>query len=1420
MKKANGVFAKFLSVLMALVLTASSLHLVAFSADHTNQEPILVGDSHFVLANPDLYQPDDDTSEAIYEEEKANCALRLAREEYSDEQNEASGIEAPRAITEPGDPWVFRTQRWLNQQYGSISGFGSVEENGKTGWNVIYGLLRALQIELGISSPVNSFGPTTSARYSQNILRPGVTDRKVCILIGTLLCKGYHPGSASIPSYDGNGQVIFHNVFNTGVENAVKELKKDAGFLNPNGDVTLNVMKALMSMDTFKLLSSYGGKAPVREMQQKFNRKYEAYIGIIPCDGVYARGTNKALIYALQAEEGLPVGTANGNFGPTTRNLAPQIPYTAGAGAALSYQGNYYSAGQISAFTELLQFSLYLNGFGNGVFHGSFDSNTKINVRDFQTHYALPVTGTVNLDTWMSLFLSSGNTSRPALAADCATILDAAKAKTLYDNGYRYIGRYLTGTYGGGINKALSVTEANCILNAGLRFFPIYQQGQYSANADPDLAKTYFTAAQAEYDANAAITAASALGIPKDTIIYFAVDFDAMDAHITSHIIPYFQKVNELISHSNYKTGIYGTRNVCSRVAARGLSVSSFVAGMSTGWSGNLGFKIPDNWAFSQIVEYTLGGFGVDKDAFSGRDQGVSQLNTAKKKAVYVLPGYMASRLYTSDGEQFFISGTEAGSGIITENIPLLTDILRNALHRKTSVAMLNSDGSGSKLAVNPKKDAYGSLDTYKPLIEKLTEELGGSYEIEFFPYNWLGDLNDSVRVLEQDIKNKGYSEVVFVTHSTGGLLASAYIARYNQDINLLKPKVTKAILVAAPLLGTYASLAPLEIGVGALLGQDYKIAEGVVQAIQNVEESYYPSNVKDLLGLVADGYDAAKNWVKDVTHNSPTTYQLLPSKEYLDIMPQLKENKDVFQKGTAAVTSADEYYRILNGSQNINPNLTNGNNRSHEYFRETVLGGDVVKTLQGVNTVLIASESAGKDLTPAIASYVAKGDGKTKLKEIIFKPYGDSTVTYASATANMKEGDTNIKIIKKSDIKHTALISDSKTLQEICDEIRGIEAESVSSADYANEEDGISNMIKINYSCTPAVSVRILDSAQKEVAKISSDDYFGFDGGDFTYYSYADVPEVSDATIYMPNYGYKIVFQSGNEAGETVDFSAEVSTLKADGLKDVSVTASAGQTLSGGVVAAFDGTENRIENTNISTVVSGTVTNHFTDWEIPDSMKLSLNDVQAVDLTGGESAQAAPLLSWSSGDESVATVSQAGVLTAVGYGKTAISATDGNKTSVCQVVVTQNAGSVHFPSLDMFIGEQKVIAPVFAPVTATETEMTYTYDKASVIRIDANGVIHALAAGTVTVTGTTDYGVANTFTVTVIDPDFTRRKGDVNGDGQADVTDLVQIKRHIAGLLSFTGIDFTAADVNGDGVINAADIIKLKKILLGINEE
>ena len=657
-KHVNKFIALLLCAMVLLELSCPTIY--AMAADNSSQSDTTSSssqydeneDSTFNLVNSNIQISDDYGDETAYISEVPISDPALMSEDSTIVDDSTS-----RATV--GDPMVYLTQKWLNQEYGDVDGFGSVPENGKTGWDTVYGLLRALQHELGISSLANSFGPTTTSLYSQNLLyrQDGVTDRKFAILQGALWCKGYNPGYNVYEKSDGT--VVFEGVFDETVEQAIIELKEDAGLINPDGVVTVNVMKALMSMDTFKLLSSYGGTAEIREMQQRLNRKYEAYTGLTPCDGVYGRNTNKALIYALQAEEGLPTSVANGNFGNTTKLCCPEVPYVRNSTAARRYPGtsssSYYTSSQISSITELLQFALLVNGFDVGEIDGVFDSGTQQAIRAFQKKMSIPQTGKADKTTWLSLFISCGDTSRSALAADCATILTAAKAKTLYDNGYRYIGRYLTGTYNGGISKAITRTEAQIIFDAGLNFFPIYQT---SARTN-----SYFTEAQGIADANAAITAAKNLGIPANTIIYFAVDFDCMDYQITSNIIPYFKKVHEVMSKSIYRTGIYGTRNACTRVSNMGYACSSFVGDMSTGFSGNLGFSMPDNWAFDQFYTTSIGsGDGyleIDKDGFSGRDHGVSRLEEVSTEPTIPEISFATPDSDTLTGPTINILGTE-----------------------------------------------------------------------------------------------------------------------------------------------------------------------------------------------------------------------------------------------------------------------------------------------------------------------------------------------------------------------------------------------------------------------------------------------------------------------------------------------------------------------------------------------------------------------------------------------------------------------------------------------------------------------------------------------------------------------------------------------------------------------------------------
>jgi len=255
-------------------------------------------------------------------------------------------------------------------------------------------------------------------------------------------------------------------------------------------------------------------------------------------------------------------------------------------------------------------------------FDSVFSSADSMSVTAFQNFCKLAPTGAADYQTWCSLLVSNGDPERPGTACDGITEVTAPRAATLWNSGYRYVGRYLTNALNSQLNKKIQPGELSTIFSAGLRVFPIYQT--YGGEA------SYFNATQGRADARDAFNAALAHGFKRGTVIYFAVDYDAQDAEIDANILPHFRAIAAAMAElgSKYRVGVYGSRNVCARVSARGYAKLSFVSGMSTGFSGNLGYLLPSNWAFDQIATKTIGtGTGlinIDNNIASGRDIGQS----------------------------------------------------------------------------------------------------------------------------------------------------------------------------------------------------------------------------------------------------------------------------------------------------------------------------------------------------------------------------------------------------------------------------------------------------------------------------------------------------------------------------------------------------------------------------------------------------------------------------------------------------------------------------------------------------------------------------------------------------------------------------------------------------------------------------
>lgn len=287
----------------------------------------------------------------------------------------------------------------------------------------------------------------------------------------------------------------------------------------------------------------------------------------------------------------------------------------------------------------------------------------------------LPQRDMIGLNEWMALLVSTGNPNRDALACDCATQLTTPElASSIYNEDYRVVGRYLTGSVGSGDSKRdkfLTREEAEMMFGLGLNAFCIFQDDLDWWQAGHDDLSDYFGYARGYVDANKAIDAARELGVPDGEYIYFAVDYDFMEDEVYSKIIPHFSGINDCMSNRGnpYNVGIYSARNTCGIVSAQGLAASSFVSDMSTGYSGNLGYPLPSNWAFDQIKEYTNpAGVPIDKDATSGRYMGFNTLqgplmSTVEKGATvnYVdnnydveASSYMALERYTTNQEGRF----------------------------------------------------------------------------------------------------------------------------------------------------------------------------------------------------------------------------------------------------------------------------------------------------------------------------------------------------------------------------------------------------------------------------------------------------------------------------------------------------------------------------------------------------------------------------------------------------------------------------------------------------------------------------------------------------------------------------------------------------------------------------------------------
>jgi pimeloyl-ACP methyl ester carboxylesterase len=640
-----------------------------------------------------------------------------------------------------------------------------------------------------------------------------------------------------------------------------------------------------------------------------------------------------------------------------------------------------------------------------------------------------------------------------------------------------------------------------------------------------------------------------------------------------------------------------------------------------------------------------------------GRHLAAVTSDDSGKKAIYVLPGYMGSKLYQGNAEKWFDS-----SAMIAEISAWYVSAIFGG---NSSLFTQDEEGAGIKVDALFGKDEYGTFDSYESLIDKLQEEFdedyggNGEYEVIFYPFNWLGDLNNSASLLEENINSGGYERVVFVTHSTGGLLASAYIAKPEN-----RSKVEKAVLIAAPLFGTYMGLMPIEFGETPGLN-DLLLSLFNPYEIQTLE------------------IPIVHRWVKAVTKNSPTTYQLFPSLEYLKLHPLRYEENTPEGKEYETVSSVERYYSVLDESENINSQLTAGNIRSHFHLRNNVFGSEpnsIVKLWEEVNTTLIGNEYGF--ITPYTPVY-EKESGNTKIKDMLFNMNGDGTVLYSSSAAAANPQNHQLDYVNFENLSHSELVRDSSVLNRVGELIKGVSASRAVSAQEEAPADGMSGHLKLHIEADKPVNILIYNgsTAAARVEDMVLAVFNESDRKNFSYTSLTVSEDITNAILYLPNASCRVVFY-GDAADESVDFTVDVTTLDYDGFNTGMATYNADKTSAVGEILTLDATST-VTGDNIGSLAAGLPVNpvlFYNQWELESEKTLAGIGATGVIQIFGPDAETGSVnasdLAWSSSDPGIVSVSDTGEISAIGQGEAVIFAAARNASyKFSRSVVTVTGG-------------------------------------------------------------------------------------------------------------------------------------------------
>ena len=241
-------------------------------------------------------------------------------------------------------------------------------------------------------------------------------------------------------------------------------------------------------------------------------------------------------------------------------------------------------------------------------------------------------------------------------------------------------------------------------------------------------------------------------------------------------------------------------------------------------------------------------------------------------------------------------------------------------------------------------------------------------------------------------------------------------------------------------------------------------------------------------------------------------------------------------------------------------------------------------------------------------------------------------------------------------------------------------------------------------------------------------------------------------------------------EKGETTQL---IATIDSGGSDDITITWSSDDESiatvdnEGTVTAISEGTATITATTNDGTNLSASCEVTVT----PKTVKSISLDEKAITLERNETAQLTvtvlpedadnKAVTWSSDDESIATVDDEGTVTAISEGTATITATTNDGTNLsasCEVTVTPKTVksiSLDKEKLNIKIGQSEYLKVTVSPIDADDISVSWRSNNKIIATVDAGGKVTALVPGTAIITVTTNDGtnLSASCEVTVTDP-------------------------------------------------------------------